>query len=250
MDILNENSSLKSSVAYILMRSKKCDEYLFWSIEYHNVKQVIILGAGYDSRAYRYSRIFNHSNDEKNGIQFYEIDLENTQRDKINLLEKNLTCEEKKIYLKNVHFIPGDFEKQSMNEIFDQAGINRNIPTAILWEGVTYYLTKEAVDNTLQAITNYFSNDKDTYLFFDFIDERVFENEFKKFRELLLYCNTPFFTGFKIDNFEQLLRSKGWIVLNLFTPEYIKNVYKKRPYFTFLADSPRMIMHMALCKQL
>jgi methyltransferase (TIGR00027 family) len=92
-------------------------------------EQVLLLGAGYDSRAHRLP----------NMPTTYEVDHPATQQAKRRRVKDR----------PNVHYIPVDFNKERLTE----AGIPRK-RTAVIWEGVTNYLTEAAVDRTLRDLTD------------------------------------------------------------------------------------------------
>jgi methyltransferase (TIGR00027 family) len=103
------------------------------------ISQVVILGAGFDCRAYRLRGI------EKTRV--YELDHPSTLSAKVKCLKRLLgTIPE------NVTFVEVDFACQDFAEVLDSSGFDRAIPTFFLWEGVMHYLTAEAVDMTIRSI--------------------------------------------------------------------------------------------------
>lgn len=104
-------------------------------------KQVVVLGAGLDGRAFRVS--------ELTGLRVFEVDHPSTQRDKQNRLAKtNLQS------FANVSFVPVDFEKDRLDACLLSAGFSKEEPSFWIWEGVTAYLTRDAIMATLQAIAS------------------------------------------------------------------------------------------------
>ena len=117
---------------------------------------VVLLGAGYDSRALRLHSHIHH------GI--WEFDFPPTQR-------------RKKFYLRNEriegeppHYVEVDFMKESLPEIFDHSGIART-PALVIWEGVSMYVTEDVVRNTLNACREYFGTG--TILLYDYWHNRM-----------------------------------------------------------------------------
>ena len=101
-------------------------------------RQLVILGAGYDGRAWRMP--------ELGGVTVYEVDHPATQADKrTHLAELPATTA-------IVRFVPVDFERESLDDALDRAGHDRSSPTCWIWEGVVMYLTREAMRATLAAI--------------------------------------------------------------------------------------------------
>lgn len=102
--------------------------------------QYVICGAGSDTFLFR--------NDNAD-IEIFEIDHPDTQRyklERIRQLEWNIR--------KNVHFVPVDFERQSMTDQLLNAGFNPQIPTFFSILGVTYYLTLDVFSDTLKQIAS------------------------------------------------------------------------------------------------
>jgi methyltransferase (TIGR00027 family) len=100
-------------------------------------RQLVILGAGLDGRAYRLPELA--------GVTVYEVDHPDTQaakRDKVKLSP----------LAERVVYVGIDFEKESVDAALARAGHDAQAPTSFVWEGVTMYLTHEAVLGTLDAI--------------------------------------------------------------------------------------------------
>jgi len=147
--------ALSSGIA----RTKYIDDLLGGSIK-EGSQQVIILGAGFDTRSVRLDFLKN--------ISVIEIDHPDTSNHKQKIL-KNLVGH----LPQNVGFQQADFNKQSLNEIAPGAKINFSIPTTVIWEGVTNYLTEEAVDDTF-VFTKLFKSS--FTIIFTYIDKDVLDN--------------------------------------------------------------------------
>lgn len=117
------------------------DEQLRFSLNNRDIGQVVILGAGYDSRAYRISGMSR--------IRVFEMDHPNTLSMKVKHL-KDLLCN----IPENVTFVSVDFDRQNFALLLRDSGFDHSIPTFFLWEGVMHYLTSDAVDKTLQSIAS------------------------------------------------------------------------------------------------
>ena len=105
------------------------------------IDQLVIMGAGYDSRPYRFEGL-------KNKIVF-EVDYPATQEMKIKKV--------KQIYGAlpgHVTYVPIDFQRETLEERLFENGYNRKRKTLFIWEGVTTYITAEAVDSTLFFVAN------------------------------------------------------------------------------------------------
>ena len=119
-------------------RTKYIDDYLQACVS-SGVEQVVILGAGYDSRAYRL--------DALKKVKVFEVDHPNTQKTKMARLKKTLG------HLPSwVTYVPVDFEKDELDEKLAASGYKRDLRALFIWEGVTMYLTAESVDRTLAFV--------------------------------------------------------------------------------------------------
>lgn len=100
--------------------------------------QLVILGAGFDSRAYRLPRV--------RGTTVFEVDHPDTQATKRRLLQRALS-----VLPEHVRFVPIDFKQDDLVSGLAAAGYRESARSFFLWEGVTNYLTESAVDATLRA---------------------------------------------------------------------------------------------------
>ena len=78
-------------------------------------------------------------------VPVFEIDHPDTQAAKRRRLSRALPA-----LPANVRFIPTDFNLGQLGSAMEASGYRRDLPTVILWEGVTNYLTGEAVDATMR----------------------------------------------------------------------------------------------------
>jgi methyltransferase (TIGR00027 family) len=109
------------------------------SVMLQGIEQLAILGAGYDTRPYRLSGMKE--------ISVFELDLPIVQEDKRKKLTKYLGR-----LPENVTYIPIDFDKQTVEEVFSASSFNVSKPTLFIWEGVTQYITEQSVGQTLTFV--------------------------------------------------------------------------------------------------
>ena len=103
------------------------------------IGQVVILGAGLDTRPYRLAGI-EHAN-------VFEVDLPSVQEGKKKKLLKRFGR-----LPENVTFIPIDFDTQSLETVFAGTNFDLSKPAVFVWEGVTQYLSEDAVRRTLTFV--------------------------------------------------------------------------------------------------
>ena len=116
--------------------------------------RIVILGAGYDTRACR----FAHRN---RGTRVIELDISTTQARKRRILESAGIA-----VPREVAFASMDFNRESIPPVLERAGCDPGEKTLFLWEGVSYYLEPAAVDATLDVVRH--NAHKETVLAFDY----------------------------------------------------------------------------------
>ena len=102
------------------------------------VRQLVVLGAGYDGRAWRMPELA--------GVRVFEVDHPATQAD------KRARQAELPRAAGIVSFVSMNFEHDSLDAVLDRAGHDRAVPTCWIWEGVVMYLTRDAMRATLAAV--------------------------------------------------------------------------------------------------
>jgi len=121
----------------IAARSRFADDAVAAAVA-AGTRQVVVLGAGLDTSAYR-----NHHPD----VHFFEVDHPDTQAWKrARLAESGITIPE------TLSYTPVDFERHSLAEGLAAAGFDRDRAAIFLWLGVVMYLTAEAIEGTLRYI--------------------------------------------------------------------------------------------------
>ena len=101
------------------------------------IGQVVILGAGFDARAYRLAEMAGH--------RVFEVDHPATSAAKQAAVRRALGA-----LPEHVRFVAVNFDTESLAEAMNAAGYDPRRPTLFIWEGVTNYLTEAAVDITLR----------------------------------------------------------------------------------------------------
>ena len=139
----------------------------------HDVDQCVVLGAGYDTRAYGALR--------RDGLTFFELDQANTQALKIASLR------DARIDSDHVSFVAVDFEKEDVFEKLVAAGYDPSKKTLFLWEGVTLYLAEEDVRGMLRDIRSYAG--PGSVVVADVYGERMLQWVTPRARKVLEYTN-------------------------------------------------------------
>jgi methyltransferase (TIGR00027 family) len=123
----------------MLIRTKSIDEKLQQAID-NGVRQYVILGAGFDTRAYRFAELLKDA-------RVFEVDSSATQRHKRGRAEQVLGPAPA-----NLTYVTIDFNRDKLGETLLRAGYNPAEKTFFTWEGVTMYVAEEGVRETLRAV--------------------------------------------------------------------------------------------------
>jgi methyltransferase (TIGR00027 family) len=120
-----------------VMRTRYIDEVVTGIVE-GGTMQVVILGAGLDTRAWRLPALA--------GGTVFELDLPGTQQYKVQRLRgvPALAAE--------VRFVPTNLTTEPLVDVLGAAGLDRAQPVLFVWEGVTQYLPEVAVRATLACV--------------------------------------------------------------------------------------------------
>ncbi|MBU7029361.1 MAG: SAM-dependent methyltransferase [Theionarchaea archaeon] len=169
------------------------------------MNQVVFMGAGFDTRAFKYCKGKN--------VKVFELDQENTQKYKIEALRKA------GIDYEWITFVPIDFRQESWVDKLMENGFDTVKKTFFFWEGVTGYLEEESVKQTLKAVAK--SSGKGSVITFDIYAKSLIagtgESSFiMKYygKPLVKMFGEPFIFGIDTtknprENVETLLREAG-----------------------------------------
>jgi methyltransferase (TIGR00027 family) len=132
---------LEPAVAtYVLARHRCLDAWLEGALA-AGAAQAVILGAGYDTRAFRLA-------DALAGRPLWEVDFPataNRKRARLDALSAELPRVDRRV-------VPLDFRADDLERTLREAGFDAGRPTCWVWEGVSMYLSRSAVKATLAAL--------------------------------------------------------------------------------------------------
>jgi methyltransferase (TIGR00027 family) len=129
---------LPGVIGSLLCRTRYMDDVLRASLG-EGVEQVVILGAGFDTRPYRIA--------ELEGIAVFEVDHPGVQSAKRQALERAPIPRPQHVTLVGV-----DFEHEDLGGALAAAGFQKGLRTLFIWEGVTQYISEDAIGDTLAFV--------------------------------------------------------------------------------------------------
>lgn len=186
---------------YAVARTAFIDEALEAALA-RGVRQVLILGAGYDTRALRTPGI--------ESAVVYEVDHPDTQAVKRERLGEAMRAVEDRVRLVAV-----DFDRDDLQECLASAGFRFDQVSFVIWEGVTQYLTEEGVSATLAVLADAAPG---TEVIFTYAHRGLLDGtrSFPGGRRLLAavrLLGEPFRFGLSPDGVGDFLQSRGFELL-------------------------------------
>lgn len=178
------------------------DEYLS-----RGWRQVVILGAGLDTRAVR---------KDLPGVTYFEIDdasILNFKRDRLEQAGIDAP----------IVFVPGDYVAEDLLALLQVKGFDRAAPAYFIWEGNTMYLSRPAVLKVLTALRDGLD---EFAISFDFVSEAVIDKTAGDSLSLLVerFADMGAVFTFGIDDLHQLAREAG---LEVADDVRVSNLHRK-----------------------
>jgi methyltransferase (TIGR00027 family) len=161
--------------------------------------QLVLLGAGYDSRAYRLPLARE--------VTVFEVDHPATQRAKRARLGASGTS------VAHVRFVGVDFELENIADRLADAGFDERARSTLVWEGVISYLSESAVDDNFELLSRICS--VGSRLIFTYVDGRALDGsvefeEARRWKGWVRLNGEPFVFGFHPDRLESYLAERGF----------------------------------------
>ncbi len=205
---------------YVMARTAFFDS-IFRDALNKNIPQILSIGAGYDTRAYRFAKLNKATN-------IFELDIATTQNRKKKCLKKA------RIDIpQSVVFVPINLTKETLIKILEKAGYEARKRTLFVLEGVSYYLEPESVDATLSLVSH--SLHSESLIAFDYamsISEDNLNNYYgaNSFTQLMnkYHSDERFLFNIYEDKIESFLEQRGLKI--------IKHLDNREIEKTFLLD--------------
>lgn len=147
-------------MGFLAARDRYIDDTLRRCLQ-QGIEQLVILGAGYDSRAYRFPELMGK-------VKVFEVDHPATQQDKLARLKLIFGS-----VPAHVNFVPVDFTRERLEDRLRDCGYDPSCKTLFIWQGVVYYLDAGSVDYTLRFIAE--QSGPGSMVIFDYIYQSVLE---------------------------------------------------------------------------
>jgi methyltransferase (TIGR00027 family) len=181
----------------LLCRTRYIDEALRNGLEI-GAQQVVILGAGLDSRAYRLAAL--------QGIPVFEIDRPELFGVKRPVLEAILGS-----VPANVKFVSADLDRVSLDHAMGRAGFDPSARSFFVGEGVTQYLTGDGIENVLAFVAGCALGSRIAFTYINraIIEGRCTRRVDRKLKAWMERIGEPWRSGIDPDQIDCFLAARG-----------------------------------------
>ena len=198
----------------IMARVRYFDDFTKKSIA-EGLEQLVVLGAGYDTRAYRI--------EELKDVKVFEIDHPNTQSFKIQKIGDIFGS-----LPDHVTYVPVDFEEETFDQKLFDNGYDSSKKTLFIMEGLVMYIPPKAVAKTLLFIVE--NSGEGSHVIFDYYPESVVDGTCKleigtNIRNHVAEQGEPLQFGIKEDKIEDFLTEFGFSGIQNVTSENYRDLY-------------------------
>ncbi len=200
---------------YFQVRTKHFDAILEKAVN-TGIEQLVILGAGYDSRPYRFK-------EKLNGIRVFEVDFPgtlSTKKQKLLKLYGSLP--------KHVRYIPINFNSQSIKDVLLESGYKADKKTFFIWEGVSYYLPNKSFDAVLEFVAK--NSLPNSSIAFDYAIRSFIEGDYstygaKKLADTWEKMGEPGLSGIEDGATDRFLRERGLSIISDFGSDKLEQIF-------------------------
>ena len=182
----------------LLCRKRYIDEKLVAAR--NDIKALVNLGAGFDTRPYRLPAL--------SPVPVWELD----QRENVKAKEKRL----RKVFgaiPASVKLVPVDFDRDDLGSVLAAHGFSAGDRTFFVWEAVTQYLTEQGVRATFDWLAKAASGSRlaFTYVRKGFLDGKTFYGWETGYRRFV--ASKVWLFGMEPDDCPSFLKGYGWRII-------------------------------------
>ncbi len=197
---------MRANAAYadVITRTRYAEDALKAAVE-RGITQYVIIGAGFDSFAYRRPSWAAE-------LVVFEIDHPATQA-----MKRQRLADCGVDASTSVEFVAADLSAETLESALARSSFQPTRATFFSWLGVTMYLTQEANLSALRGIA--LSAPAESELVFNYVDQRVFEpgapvaEAFRKLKTEVSSAGEAFLSGFEPQILAEQLRAAGLLLL-------------------------------------
>jgi methyltransferase (TIGR00027 family) len=178
-----------------VVRTRAIDDLVRDAIR-SGARQLVLLGAGFDSRGCRL--------EEAGKITVFEVDHPATQQVK---KERLKTCMDR--LPANIRYVTVDFERDNLEAKLAESGYDPATPAIAVWEGVISYLTESAVQGTFAVLARLLA--PSSFLIFTYTHKGALDGSkafpgAHRWRSWSSVSGEPFIYGLNPDTLAEMLK--------------------------------------------
>jgi len=214
---------LPGGMPYIMAKSRAIDDMLLQALdENKKPEQLVILGAGYDTRVYRFR-------DKLTDTTCFEIDHpEMIARKRKAIKQLKSTTTQGEDYNSSVHYCAADFNGQDNFDLdwLISQGIDKDKKTMFIIDGVSYFLQEDAFKNLLSVISSF---PESTQVVFDYVYAEILSGSIYRgseaFKSSLKKMGEPVSYGIHQQEFMDNMKVLGFELTELLNPKKLEQQY-------------------------
>jgi methyltransferase (TIGR00027 family) len=138
----SQNPAVVVFASLMILRTRFIDDALKRAVE-RGASQIVILGAGFDSRAYRFRDLLK-------ACHVIEVDARATQEYKKRRIQATLGE-----IPTDVTYVSVDFARDRISDVLKQGGFYEGKKSFYIWEGVSMYLPEHSVRDVLRMVASH-----------------------------------------------------------------------------------------------
>jgi methyltransferase (TIGR00027 family) len=197
-----------------VVRTRAIDDWVREAIR-RGARQLVLLGAGFDSRGYRL--------EEAGKIAVFEVDHPSTQQTKKERLQASTGP-----LPAHVRYLSVDFERDNLEARLAAAGYDSTSPAVVVWEGVISYLSESAVESTFTLLSRLLA--PSSCLIFTYMDRSALDGSkafagARRWRSWVRFSGEPFIFGFDPGTLAEALKRFGFRLQSDVSTEEIARRY-------------------------
>lgn len=197
----------------LVARAQYCEDCLQTEIQ-TGTKQYVILGAGYDTFAWRHPEYLQK-------ITVFEVDQTETQNEKKQrLLQAGLPIPSQ------LHFVPIDFRSGHLQQQLVQGGFDVTQKTFFSLLGVSYYLTETEIERLFTEISAFAA--EGSTLVFDYADTNLFQTNSIRIQRMLALAKAsgePMQFCSNAMHLTKILEASHFLIYEMLSPEEVQERY-------------------------
>jgi len=210
---INRLTGIEGLMNFALARERYIEELMVRELR-AGIEQIVVLGAGFDTRAYRLP--------DAAIVPVFEVDHPATQAAKREALHGVVDP-----LPANVHFVGVDFDRDDLGARLRGAGYRETARTLFVWQGVIVYLTREGADRTLAFIASHSA--PGSLVVFDSMDSAVLASASATGLHFFTTAMGEKVTfGIALDEIVPYLEARGFADVEVFDHEAMQRAYLAR----------------------